>query len=295
VAAAIVKVFIDHGDRTDRKKARLKYLLDRWGFEKYIGETEKHLNFKLLRFPLEECDPRPAVEPHGHLDFQPQKQEGFFYVGVLLPVGRLTSDQMRSLADIAERFGSGTIRLTVWQNLLISDIRERDIPQVKEALEAIGLHWKATNLRGALVACTGNAGCKFAASNTKRHAMEIVNYLDSKIELNHPLNIHLTGCPNSCAQHFLGDIGLLGTKVPVGEEMVEGYHLYLGGGYGQNRNIGREIFRNITAEEAPFRIEMMLRGYLEHRASEDETFNEFVRRHETEALKEMFAGAAVSR
>lgn len=288
VAVAAVRVFIAHGDRTDRKKARLKYVLDRWGLAKYVEETEKLLPFKLLRLPLEECEPRPKVEPHGHLGVHPQKQEGFYYVGVLLPVGRLRSHQMRALASIADRHGSGTIRLTVWQNLIISDIAEEKLQQVKDEIEAVGLHWKATNIRGALVACTGNAGCKFAASNTKRHAMAIADYLDSRLELNHPINIHVTGCPNSCAQHFLGDIGLLGTKVAVGEEMIEGYHVYLGGGYGEARNIGREIFKSVTAEEMPAKIERMLRGYLERRKGDDETFNEFVRRHDTDSLKAIF-------
>jgi ferredoxin-nitrite reductase len=287
VAAAIVRVFIEHGDRTDRKKARLKYVLDRWGHPKFVEETQKLLPFPMLRLPLEDCEPRPTVNPHGHLDFHPQKQPGLFYVGVLLPVGRLSSGQMRSLAAIAERYGSGTIRLTVWQNLLISDICEADIPAVQEAIRAAGLHWKASNIRGALVACTGNAGCKFAASNTKRHAMQIADHLDTRLELDHPVNIHLTGCHHSCAQHFLGDIGLLGAKVPVGDDMVEGYHIYLGGGYGQARNIGRELLRNVTADDAPTVIERILRGYLERRRDTAETLNDFVRRNDIESLRLM--------
>ena len=291
VAVATVRVYIANGDRTDRKKARLKYVLDRWGLAKYIEETEKLLSFKLTRFPLDECEPRPAVAKHGHLGFHPQKQDGLFHVGVLLPVGRMSAEQMSGLADIAERHGSGTIRLTVWQNLLISDIAENRIPAVKQALEALGLHWEGSPIRGGLVACTGNAGCKFAAANTKRHALEIVDHVESRIDLNHPLNIHLTGCPNSCAQHYLGDIGLLGTGVEDGEEMVEGYHIFLGGGYGQEQNIGREILRSVTASQAPQVIERMLRGYLAHRHNAEETFNDFVKRHPTERLKELFVCA----
>ncbi|MBV9124024.1 MAG: NirA family protein, partial [Planctomycetes bacterium] len=117
VAAAVVRVFIENGDRTDRAKARLKYVLDRWGLSRYVEETEKHLPFKLTRFPLEECEARPPVVKHGHLGFHPQRQPGLFYVGVVLPVGRMTVAQMRGLADIADRHGTGTLRLTVWQNL----------------------------------------------------------------------------------------------------------------------------------------------------------------------------------
>jgi ferredoxin-nitrite reductase len=139
------------------------------------------------------------------------------------------------------------------------------------------------------VACTGNAGCKFAAANTKRHALEIANYLESLIEMNQPLNIHVTGCPNSCAQHYLGDIGLLGASVDLGDDTVEGYHIFVGGGYGQERCIGREMFRSVAAANAPVVIEKMLRGYLAHRVNPAETFNDFVQRHPTEQLKELFA------
>jgi ferredoxin-nitrite reductase len=288
VAAAVVRVFIENGDRTDRTKARLKYVLDRWGLARFIDETQNQLPFKLTRFPLEECMPRPAVVKHGHLGFHPQRQPGLVYVGVLLPVGRMLTDQMRSLADIADRHGSGTLRLTVWQNLLISDIPEQKVPAVQDWLQGIGLHWQATNIRGALVACTGNAGCKYAASNTKRHALEIANYLDERVELNHPINIHLTGCPNSCAQHYLGDIGLLGAAVEAGDDMVEGYHVFVGGGYGEHQHLGREMYRSVAAAVVPKVIEKMLRAYLQHRVGPDEEFNDFVKRHPTETLKTLF-------
>jgi ferredoxin-nitrite reductase len=291
VAAAVVRVFIENGDRTDRTRARLKYVLDRWGLPRYLEETEKQLPFKLTRFPLEECEARPQVVKHGHLGFHPQRQPGQCYVGVLLPVGRMLTDQMSSLADLADRHGSGTIRLTVWQNLLISDISEDRIDAVKEWLEAIGFHWKASHIRGALVACTGNAGCKYAASNTKRHAMAIASYLEPKLELEHPINIHVTGCPNSCAQHYLGDIGLLGTGVDAGDDMVEGYHIFVGGGYGEQQHLGREMFRSVPATEAPMVIERMLRAYLEHRLGPEEAFNDFVKRHSTDELKAWFEEA----
>jgi ferredoxin-nitrite reductase len=288
VATAIVRVFNENGDRTDRKKARLKYVLDRWGHEKFVAETEKYLPGKLIRLPLAECEPRPAVQKHGHLGIHPQKQPGLFYVGVLLAVGRMQAHQMRGLADLAEKFGSGTIRMTVWQNLIISDIKGEDIPAVQRGLEELGLHSKASSARAGLVACTGNAGCKFAASNTKRHALAIADFLDARLELDQPINIHLTGCPHSCAQHYIGDIGLLGTKVAVEEDMTEGYHIFVGGGYGEDRHIGRELYKNVVAEVVPGVIAGMLRGYMNHRIAPTETFNEFVRRLSIEQLKTFF-------
>jgi ferredoxin-nitrite reductase len=288
VAAAVVCVFIEHGDRTDRNKARLKYVLDRFGLERYLEETQKHLAFPLQRLAPESCQPRGPVQPLAHVGVHGQVQAGQHYVGVVLPVGRLKADQMRGLARIADRYGSGTIRLTVWQNLLISDIEAADVPLVQREIETLGLHWSATNIRAGLVACTGNAGCKYAASNTKRHALAIADYLDGRLTLDVPLNIHLTGCHHSCAQHYIGDIGLLATKVPQGDEQIEGYHVFLGGGYGDNRAIGREIYKSVAADDLPPRIERMLLAYLDHRRDDEESFREFSRRHSTEQLLTMF-------
>ena len=278
MAAAVVRVFIDHGDRTDRKRARLKYLLDQWGIEKLMVEVRTHLSFEPAYAPVGVCEPRGAVSKHGHTGFHRQRQAGFFYAGVVLPVGRIRADQLRGLARIAERHGSGTIRLTVWQNLLISDIPEEQIPSVKADLEALGLAWNAGPLRGGLVACTGNAGCKFSATDTKQHALDLADHLDPRIALDQPLNLHLTGCAHSCAQHYIGDIGFLGTKVEAGDDMVEGYHIFVGGGYGAQQEIGREIFRNVIATEAPAVTERMLAAYLEHRQGADESFIDFTRR-----------------
>jgi ferredoxin-nitrite reductase len=295
VAASIVRAFSEHGDRTDRKKARLKYVLDRMGFDGFIEDVEKHHGAPLPRVPLEECEARPAVAKHGHIGFHEQKQPGLHYVGVALPVGRMSCEQMRRLAQIADRYGSGTIRLTVWQNLLISDIPAAQIDDVKREIEAAGLAWSTASVRGGLVACTGNAGCRFAAANTKLHAAQIAAYLEPRIELDQPINIHLTGCPHSCAQHFIGDIGLLATKVPVGDDLIEGYHVYVGGGYGERQAIGREICRNVTAVEAPAMIERVLRAYLAKRQSPQESFDEFVRRHPTETLIGLFNAEGVVR
>ena len=185
--------------------------------------------------------PRPAQDKHGHVGVHAQKQAGLNYVGVVCPVGRLTTERMRALADIADRFGSGTLRLTVWQNLLISDIADADVDAALAAIRAAGLDWQASAIRGGLVACTGNAGCKFSASDTKRHAAELADWLDARIAIDQPINIHLTGCHHSCAQHYIADIGLLAAKVPDGEDMVEGYDLHVGGGAGAEQRIGRLV------------------------------------------------------
>ncbi len=285
VAAAIVRIFIREGDRTDRKKARLKYLLDAWGFEKFLEVVEKEYGAALRRSELDRCDPPLADDRWAHVGFHHQKQSGYTYVGVVLPVGRLTVKQAEGLADIAQRFGGGTIRLTVWQNLLISDIAERDVETVKLAIEALDLEWDASSFRSGLVACTGNAGCKFAASNTKSQALILAKYLEERLSLDRPINIHLTGCHHSCAQHYIGDIGLEATKVEVGEELVEGYHFCVGGGWGQEQGIARRLFDSIPFDEIPILAERLIGSYLDLRMGPEESFARFVRRHELEELR----------
>jgi ferredoxin-nitrite reductase len=286
VAVAIVRVFIDEGDRTDRKRARLKYVLDRLGAERFLAEVEKRLPAPLARLPLAGCEPRPPLARGAHIGFHRQKQTGQVYCGVALPVGKMTATQMRSIADIAERHGSGTIRLTPWQNLIVSDITETDRVTVAAAVAATGLNAEASSIRAGIVACTGNTGCKFSASDTKRHALAIVDHLDARLKVDAPLNIHLTGCPNSCAQHYVGDIGLLATKIAAEDAEIEGYHLFAGGGFGDRRELGREILRDIPADEVPHVLERLLRAYLERRASPEESFQGFARRHGAEALRD---------
>src|SRR5262249_36575325 len=162
VAGAVVRVFIAHGDRTNRQKARLKYVLDRMGREAFLKEVEKEYGAPLHRASGIELEPRPMADKHGHIGVHAQKQAGLNYLGVVLPVGRITSEQMRGLAEISERFGSGTLRLTVWQNLLISDVADKDVGVCIAALQAMGIGVEASAILRGLIACTGNAGCKFS-------------------------------------------------------------------------------------------------------------------------------------
>jgi ferredoxin-nitrite reductase len=196
---------------------------------------------------------------------------------------------MRRLAALARDLGDGDIRLTVWQNLLISGIATERLPEAKAAIAGLGLSTKATSIRAGLVACTGNVGCRFSASDTKRHAEDIARWCESRLELDGPVNIHLTGCHHSCAQHYIGDVGLIACKVDTGAERdpVEGYHILVGGGFGPDAALGREIYRDVKAEDAPQTVERMLKAYLAHRSSRAETFVAFARRHEIPALKSL--------
>jgi ferredoxin-nitrite reductase len=295
VADAVVRVFIDNGDRTDRAKARLKYVLDAWGFEKFLAAMEEKLGRKLTRVAAEAIATRPAFDRLAHIGAHPQRQAGLCWIGVVLPVGKITAEQMRGIAKVAQQFGDGDIRLTVWQNFLISGVPADRVAAAETAIEALGLSTKATSIRAGLVACTGNAGCKLANSNTKQHAEDIAHWCEARVRLDGPINIHLTGCPNSCAQHYVGDIGLVGTKVQISDDgdQAEGYHVVVGGGFGPDAACGRELYRDVKAEDAPKTVERMLKTYLAHRASADESFMTFTRRHEADALKSLFERQAV--
>lgn len=289
IADAVVRVFIDTGDRTDRNKARLKYVLDKIGVESFLGLTEEKLGTRLTRAVPGAVAPRPPFSRTAHIGIHPQKQEGLNWVGVALPTGRMTAAQMRGLSSIASELGDGDIRLTVWQNLLLSGVPTARIDRVKAAIGAIGLSIDANAIRAGLVACTGNAGCKFAASDTKRHAEEIAAWCETRVAVDTPVNIHLTGCHHSCAQHFVSEIGLLACKVQDDEDAdpVEGYHILIGGGFGPYAALGREIYRDVKAEDAPKRVEELLRAYIGNRSSREESFLDFARRHEIGVLKAM--------
>jgi ferredoxin-nitrite reductase len=289
VADAIVRIFIETGDRTNRLKARLKYVLDRMGVETFMRAVEEKLGFALTRVPADAIADRPAFDRMAHIGVHPQKQPGLNWIGVALPVGKLSCEQMRGLAKIAADLGDGDIRLTVWQNLLISGVPHASIALATAAIEQLGLAVKASHVRAGLVACTGNAGCKFAASDTKRHASAIADWCEGRVQLDTPLNIHLTGCHHSCAQHYISDIGLIAAKVPGAseDEVVEGYHLFAGGGFGPDADIGQEVCRDLKADDAPKFVEGLLKAYVAHRVSSDETFLAFTRRHDGATLKTM--------
>lgn len=291
VAAALIRVFIEHGDRTNRKKARLKYLVDNWGIPKTLEAVQEKLAFPLRYLPLETCAPPQPKVKQGHLGVHRQA-DGRNYLGVVIPVGRMQAGQMAELAAIAERHGAGELRLTVWQNLLIPHIPDEHLKAAKQAVVEAGFHYTSTSVSGGLVACTGNTGCKFAAANTKGQAVALARHLESRVSLDQPINIHLTGCPHSCAQHYIGDIGLMGVKVKNEEgESEEGYNVVLGGGVDDDQFIAREAFKGVPFRELPDLLERILTIYLEQRDNR-ETFAQFTRRHDLPTLLGLFQSAA---
>lgn len=289
VADAVVRVFIEHGDRTDRNKARLKYLLDAWGFEKFLVAVEEKYGQQFAKIPDDCVKPRPPIDRLAHIGVRRQSQDGLNWIGVVLPSGKLTAAQMHGIAEIARSLGDGDIRLTVWQNLLISGVRDADVVDVEAAIATLGLSTEATPLRAGLVSCTGNVGCKFAASDTKGTGEAIVAHVEGRVPFDTPLNIHLTGCHHSCAQHYIGDIGLIACKIEAegDADPVEGFHLFVGGGSGGDARIARELWRDIPSTDCPATVERLLKTYMARRAAPEETFFAFANRLEIDALKAM--------
>ena len=289
IADAIVQVFIEHGDRTNRLKARLKYVLDAWGFDKFLEAVEEKLGRKLTRVPADAIAPRPEFDRLAHIGVHPQKQAGLNWIGVALKLGRMSAQQMRGLAKLSADFGDGDIRLTVWQNLLLSGVADANVATVVAAIDALGLSTTTSIIRSGLVACTGATGCKFGNAHTKENADEIAAWCEERVALDSPVNVHLTGCHHSCAQHYIGDIGLIGARVPLNEEgdTAPGYHVLVGGAFGADGVMARELVQNVKAEDAPKTVERILKSYIANRASADETFLKFAGRHGIDDLKRM--------
>jgi ferredoxin-nitrite reductase len=286
VMTAFIRVYIASGNRGDRKKARLKHLLETWTLDQYLAEAEKLLGKSLVRSPADPAGAREAVPSfaHSHLGAFPQKQPDRHYVGVAVPVGQLTAKQLHRIADLADQYGAGEIRLTVWQNFIIPHIPTAALETVKDELRRAGLDWKQSNVAGGVIACTGKKYCKFSLTETKGHALALVEHLENRLELDAPVNIHVTGCPHSCAQHYMGDIGLLGTK---GKDGCEAYHVCVGGGFGKRQAVGRQVFTAVPFEELKLLLEKMLLVYLRNR-TEGESFQAFTARHDLDALRLAF-------
>lgn len=292
IMVALLRVFIKHGDRTNRKKARFKYVVEGMGLDGVLAETEKLIPFKLTRLAPDSAIQKKRAfsqQGHSHVGVYPQKQTGLSYIGATVPVGQLSANQLDRIADIADSYGTGEVRLTVWQNFIIPNVADAFLKTAVKALKRIGFHTHESPLRNGFIACTGNRYCKFAASDTKGHAIAMMDYLEKRVPLDKPVNVHFTGCAHSCAQHFMGDIGLLGTKAKG--ESGEGYHITVGGGFGENRKVGRQIFSAVPFESLGETLEAMLKAYLAHRTNADESFHAFCNRHTVGQLQEVFSNA----
>lgn len=282
VAVAMLHVFAEHADRTNRKRARLKYLLDGRGVEWFLERTGEKLAAKgiaLLRQGPEHDAPRAPIDRQAHIGAHPQK-DGARYVGLALEMGRLSPDQMRLIGRLALRAGRNDVRLTVWQNVLIPHLPEARVAKTRAALSGAGLATTATAFAAGAVGCTGKWACKFGLAYTKADGLALVRHLEARFTLDTPINIHLTGCPNSCAQHYVGDIGLMGAALSDGSE---GYMVVLGGGTDGEEGLARPLTGPVPAAALNETVETIVAAYLARRHP-GESFLSFIRRQPDAAL-----------
>ncbi len=246
VCRAVLEVYRDHGLRANRQKARLMWLIDEWGIEKFRAEVENYLGRKLQ--PEAEKD-EIDWEKRDHIGVYPQKQPGLNYVGLHIPIGRLYAQDMFDLARMAEVYGSGEIRLTVEQNVIIPNVPDSrlDAFLAEPLLERFSIN--PAPLTRALVSCTGAQFCNFALIETKNRALATIKELEAELSLSRPVRVHWTGCPNSCGQPQVADIGLMGTKVRKNGQAAEGVDLYMGGKVGKDAHLGSCVQKGIACED----------------------------------------------
>jgi sulfite reductase beta subunit-like hemoprotein len=284
VMEAVTRIFRDHGYRKSRKHARLKYLVADWGVAKLREEIEK-----IVGYQLTDAEPQPAV--HGYEDklgVFPQKQEGLSFVGVPVVAGRLTDQQMFAIADLAQEFGSGDVRLTVMQSFYLINVPNEKVPALLERLDNIGLPVEASAIRKGIVACTGIEFCNLAVTETKGRAATLVQMLDQNVKWSESefFRINVNGCPNSCGQHWIADVGLQGCTKKVNGQIVEHYDVFLGGALGSDARFNRRIKR-LPAEEVAPAIQKLIGAYQSSRQN-DESFPAWIERHSDEELEVLF-------
>ena len=293
VVKGVTEIFRDSDVlRQSREHARLKFLFKShgWTAERFQAELERRIGFRLDPAVPEEP---PADVYRDHVGVHAQKQEGYCYVGAAVLRGRVTPAQMRTAAGLAERFARGELRTTNMQNLVIVNVPRQNADVVARELDAAGLRVGASPFWRGAIACTGTEFCKLAITETKSFARWLVEELEERLpEFDQDLKLHVTGCPNSCGQHWIADLGIEGKKMKVDGEMVDAYYFCVGGAVGKYQAIARPIGYRCAAGEVPEAIERLLRRYLATRLP-GENLRQFFARHDDAELRAFLADTEV--
>jgi len=278
--------------REHRERARLKFLFLRhgWSADDFQKELEQRIGFRLDPAVDQEA---PADVYRDHVGIHAQKQPGLCYLGAAVLRGRISAEQMHNAADLADRFGNGELRTTNMQNLLVLNVPRLQTDSLAKELEAIGLRVGGSSFFRGVVACSGTEFCKLAITETKSFSRWLVEELDERLPgFEQHLKLHVTGCPNSCGQHWIADLGIEGKKLKVGEQMLDAYYFCLGGAVGLHQSIARTVGYRCLANEVPDAIERLLRHYLLERFS-NENLRQFFARHSDQDLRSFLAGEVV--
>ena len=266
VVRAIAEIFRDQrGLRESRDRARLKYLFmkEGWTADRFLDEIEHRIGYKLDP-AVDEVVPDDILRDHAGI--HPQKQFGLSYVGASVLRGRLTGDQLAVAADLAGRFGTGDLRLTVMQNLIFLNIPSHRAAELARELEHLGLHVQGSAFWRGGIACTGTEFCKLAITETKGFLRWLVEEMELRLpQFDQQLRLHVTGCPNSCGQHWIADIGLEGKKIKHEGRLTDAYYFCVGGSVGKHAAVARPVGFRTPAHQVPEALERLLQKYLVER------------------------------
>lgn len=292
VSQAIVEIFREQQDlRENRTRARMKYLFMRhgWTAESFLEAIESRLGYKLDPFPLDE-DRVPDDVYRDHVGVTRQKQAGLSMVGASVLRGRLSGDQLQSLAEFAERFGNGELRTTIMQNIIIVNVPNSQTTGLVEALDDIDLKVEVSPFWRGAIACTGTEFCKLAIAETKAFSKWLVSEMEDRLPgFDQQIKLHVTGCTNSCGQHWIADIGLEGKKIKQNGEIVDAFYFCVGGAVGKYARIARQLGFRASADEVPAALERMLRHYLAARQPEED-LRAYFSRTDDDSLRSHLAG-----
>ena len=252
----IVMIFRDHGSREARNKVRLAFLIAEWGVERFRAEIETRAGRPLLH-----AGQSVTTDAHtSHIGIFPQRQAGLSYVGLCVPVGRITTAQLRDVADLADDYGDGEIRITPEQNLIIPNVPDERLDALTAEPLLQTLSYRPSDITRRTVSCTGIDYCHFSLIETKERAMETARALEKRLPNVGPVSLYWSGCANGCANHALADIGLVGKRIRVDGEILEAVDIYRGGEALPNGD-GRPpapVLSNVACAELPKVLEEML-------------------------------------
>ena len=279
--------------REHRERARLKFLFLRhgWTAERFLAELHDRIGFTLD--PAAEERPPDDVY-RDHVGIHAQKQPGLSYVGAVALRGRINADQMQAAADLAERFAGGELRATNMQNLLVVNVPTLNAEPLAKELDDIGLRVGGSSFARGTIACSGTEFCKLAITETKAFSRWLVEQLDERLPgFDQHLKLHVTGCPNSCGQHWIADLGIEGKKIKVNDRLLDAYYFCVGGALGLHQATARPTGYRCLATEVPGAIERLLGHYLAQREP-GENLRRFFARHSETQLRELLAGEFVA-
>ena len=285
VVTAVARIFKEQSElRENRTRARIKYLFMRhgWTAETMLEAIEAKLGYKLDPSPTD-ADVIPGDIYRDHVGVTPQKQEGLSAVGASVLRGRLTGDQLHALADLADKHGDGHLRATIMQNIVLVNIRNAEVRELLAELKALDINVDVSPFWRGAIACTGTEFCKLAITETKGFARWLVDEMQGRLPgFDQQIKLHVTGCTNSCGQHWIADMGLEGKKLKKDGKLVDAYYFCVGGSVGKYAGAGRTLGYRAAADECPEAIERLLRGYLLARQPEEDLRAYFARTSDDE-------------